>query len=53
MTVAEAKAVVDRHPGLSLREVDADNPVVTLDYYPGRIDVVVRKGVLVTLYGGS
>jgi hypothetical protein len=47
MTVAEAQAIVDRHPELSLREVDADDPIVTLDYRPGRIDVLVRKGVLV------
>src|SRR4051812_4876147 len=47
MTVTEAQAIVDRYPELSLRAVDADNPIITLAYRPGRIDVFVRNGLLV------
>lgn len=47
MTVDEAERMVASHPGLTLRHVDADEPVVTADFVAGRIDVYVRDGILV------
>ena len=48
MTVSEAERLVAGYPGISLRLVPAENPVVTADYRPGRIDAIEREGVLIS-----
>jgi hypothetical protein len=48
MTVSEAERLVAGYPGVSLRLLPADNPIVTADYRPGRIDAIERGGVLIS-----